>query len=55
MSEKLPDQSRHEMKEEADWAAVQQGLRERQQGLGQPLTEVEIEIREEFGFPPRAQ
>jgi hypothetical protein len=42
------------LQEQEDWAAVQQGLREREQGLGQPLAEVDAEIRKEFGFPPHA-
>ena len=53
MSEKSPSQLRRALLEQVDWSAVQQGLMERQQGLGQPLAEVDAEIREEFGFPPR--
>ena len=42
------------LQEQEDWNAVQQGLKQREQGLGQPLAEVDAEIREEFDFPPRA-
>ena len=42
------------LREQEDWLAVQQGLKERAQGLGQPLAEVDAEIRKEFGFPSRA-
>ena len=42
------------LREQEDWNAVQQGLKQREQGLGQPLAEVDAEIREEFNFPPRA-
>ena len=42
------------LQEQEDWNAVQQGLTQREQGLGQPLAEVDAEIREEFDFPPRA-
>ena len=42
------------LQEQEDWNAVQQGLKQREQGLGQPLAEVDAEIREDFGFPPRA-
>ena len=42
------------LQEQEDWNAVQQGLKQREQGLGRPLAEVDAEIREEFGFPPRA-
>ncbi|MCH8044175.1 MAG: hypothetical protein IID44_10710 [Planctomycetes bacterium] len=42
------------LQEQEDWNAVQQGLKQREQGLGQPLAEVDAEIREEFNFPPRA-
>ncbi len=38
-----------------DWEAIQQGLKERATGKGQPLAEVDAEIREEFGFPRRTQ
>ena len=34
-----------------DWTAIQQGLKERARGLGQPLSEVDVELRKEFGFP----
>ena len=42
------------LQEQEDWQSVQQGLTERERGLGQPLAEVDVEIRKEFGFPPRA-
>ena len=40
------------LQEQEDWQSVQRGLKEREQGLGQPLGEADAEIREEFGFPP---
>ena len=40
------------LQEQEDWQSVQRGLKEREQGLGQPLEEADAEIREEFGFPP---
>ena len=50
------DQHRRAMQalqQQEDWDAIQQGLKEREQGLEEPLTEVDAEIREEFDFPPR--
>ncbi len=41
------------LKEQEDWRSVQQGLAERERRLGQPFAEVDVEIRKEFGFPPR--
>lgn len=41
------------LQEQEDHAAIQQGLKEREQGLGKPLAEVDADIREKFGFPPR--
>ena len=42
------------LQEQEDWQAIEQGLNEREQGLGQTRAEVDAEIRDEFGFPPRA-
>ncbi len=41
------------LQEQEDWESIQRGLKQREQGLGQPLAEVDAEIRKEFGFPPR--
>ena len=54
VEEDLHRRAMRALQEQEDWNAVQQGLKQREQGLGQPLAEVDAEIREEFGFPPRA-
>jgi len=41
------------LREQEDWEAVQRGLADREVDHGQPMAEVDAEIREEFGFPPR--
>lgn len=41
------------LQEQDDLAAIQRGLDDRARGREQPLAEVDAEIREEFGFPPR--
>jgi len=43
------------LQEQEDLAAIQRGLDDRAHGREQPLAEVDAEIREEFGFPPRGQ
>ena len=42
------------LREQEDWQSVQRGLKQREQGLGQPLAEVDVAMRKEFGFPPAA-
>ena len=41
------------LREQEDWNAIRQGLKEREEGLGKPLAEVDAELREKFGFPLR--
>ena len=54
----LVDQDLHRrgmraLEEQEDLAAVRQGIEQMEAGLGQPLDEVDDEIRNKLGFPPR--
>jgi hypothetical protein len=52
-TEQLHQKASQALQEKEDWESIQQGLREREQGLGKPLEQVDAEIRAEFGFPPK--
>jgi len=53
VDEKMHERAMQALREQEDWNAIQQGLKERDKGLGKPLAEVDAEIREKFGFPRR--
>ena len=39
--------------EQADHAAIREGFAQMEAGGGRPTADVDADIREEFGFPPR--
>ena len=41
------------LQRQRDVAAIQRGIDDMEAGRGRPLEEVDADIREEFGFPPR--
>jgi hypothetical protein len=54
----LVDQETHRravvaLRQQEDLAAIQEGITQMEAGQGQPLAEVDAEIRKEFGFSPR--
>ena len=50
----LLERAMQALQQEQDHAAIREGIEQMEAGLGQPLDEVDAEIREEMGFPPRA-
>ena len=41
------------LEEQEDHAAIREGIKQMEAGQGRPLSEVDADIRKEFGYPPR--
>ena len=53
VGEDLHRRAMQALKEQEDLAAVREGIKQMEAGLGQPLEQADAEIRNELGFPPR--
>ena len=51
--EKLHERAMRALREQQDLDAIREGIEQMEAGLGQPIEQADVELREALGFPPR--